>query len=524
MKLKHLLFGAFVAFAFAACTKDNAPAGTAPGEDGGVASGARSYLKVDFVMPGNVATRADGAVFEAGSADENQVDNGVLFFFDGTTQVADPFELSKDTEWTAETAGTDVNIEKKSGVIVVLENPLKNPTSVVAVLNATMSDLGLSKSSTLDEIKAVVADFATNKTAAGKFVMSSSAYTGAENDVAAKIEEVFKTREEAEAEASVKIPVERVVAKVDVKEKEDGATMAGNTVTIDGTEATVTATIDGWWFDNAASTSKLLKDITGLEAADNDADNFRSYWAKPEPGTLKHGALKDKKTGAQYVQENVFTEKTTDEETKKVTFKNATQVVVAATLKVDGEPVKLVKYLGTYYTEDGFATKAINIEAQTYYTKAEGETTTYTTVGKNDLKVTFTNEVPSGITLKSYEAYAKVEPQDASTKFYVKDATAEDGFKAVDNPTFGAYVVQRWEDGQTYYFVPIMHDADRAGVIRNHVYKLTVNSINGLGTPIPFKDVKEIIPEIPEETETYISAEIDILAWKIVKQDVDLGL
>ena len=60
-------------------------------------------------------------------------------------------------------------------------------------------------------------------------------------------------------------------------------------------------------------------------------------------------------------------------------------------------------------------------------------------------------------------------------------------------------------------------------MIRNHVYKLTVNSINGLGTPIPFKDVKEIIPEIPVETETYISAEIDILAWKIVEQNVDLG-
>ena len=521
MKLKLFMLGALAALAVAACTKDNAPAGTTPNGGDGDASGLRSYLKVDFVMPGNVATRADGAVFEAGSADENQVDNGVLFFFDGTTQVADPFELSKDTKWTAETAGTDVNIEKKSGVIVVLENPLKNPTSVVAVLNATMSDLGLSKSSTLDEIKAVVADFATDKTAAGKFVMSSSAYTGAENDVAAKIEEVFKTREEAKANASVKIPVERVVAKVDVKEKEDGATMAGNTVTIDGTEATVTATIDGWWFDNAASSSKLLKDITGLEAADNDAANFRSYWAKPVPGTLKHGALKDAKTGAQYVQENVG--EAEKDEDGNVTFKNVTQVVVAATLKVDNKAVALVKYLGTYYTEEGFATKAINIEAQTYYTKAEGETTTYTTVGENDLKVTFTDKVPSGITLKSYEAYAKVEPNDPSTKFYVKDATAEDGFKAVDNPTFGAYVVQRWQDGQTYYFVPIKHDADRAGVIRNHVYKLTVNSINGLGTPIPFKDVKEIIPEIPVETETYISAEIDILAWKIVEQNVDLG-
>ena len=518
MKLKLFMLGALAALAVAACTKDNAPAGTTPGGDEVTVAGA-SYLKVNFVTPGKLTTRADaeGDAFEYGTDAENAVTSGTLFFFDGTTQVADPFDLSSLT-WDGETTPS---IEKASGIVVVLENPLKNPTSVVAVLNASLDELGLSKSSTLDEIKAVVKDFATEKTTEGKFVMSSSAYDGAENDVAAKIETVYDTREAAEAAPSVKVPVERVVAKVDVQEKADGATMTANTINIDGKEATVTATIDGWWFDNAASTSKLLKDITGLEAADNDAANFRSYWAKPVPGTLKHGALKDAKTGAQYVQENVG--EAEKDEDGNVTFKNATQVVVAATLKVDNKAVALVKYLGTYYTEAGFATKAINIEAQTYYTKAEGETTTYTTVGENDLEVTFTDEVPSGITLKSYEAYAKVEPKDASTKFYVKDATAEDGFKAVDNPTFGAYVVQRWEDGQTYYFVPIKHDADRAGVIRNHVYKLTVNSINGLGTPIPFKDVKEIIPEIPVETETYISAEIDILAWKIVKQDVDLG-
>ncbi|MBQ6087001.1 MAG: Mfa1 fimbrilin C-terminal domain-containing protein [Bacteroidales bacterium] len=509
MKLKHLLFGALAALVFAACAKNEAPAGTNPGEDGGV-SGLRSYVKVDFVMPGNAATRADDAVFEAGSADENQVDSGVLFFFDNGTQVADPFELG-DATWSAEEEGTDINIESKSGVIVVLENPLKEPTSVVAVLNATLADLGLSKSSSLADIKAVVKDFSA--TGAGKFVMSSSAYDGAVDDVAAEIETVYSSRADAEANASVKIPVERVVAKVDVQEKEGGATMnlangstaASNTVNIDGEDVTISATIDGWWFDNAASTSLLLKDISDNADADNDADNFRSYWAKPVPGTLTHGALKDAKTGAQYVQEN------TDADAP-------TQAVVAATLKVNDKAVKLVKFKGTLYTEDGFAIAVANTLNGTYWTKTEGETVTYETVDTDDFTITYTSEnLPTGVELESYEAYAKI---DATTDYYVKSG---DTYTKVDDLDLGGYVVQRWEDGQTYYFVPIQHDADRTGVVRNHVYKLTVNSINGLGTPVPFKDVDEIIPIVPEETETYISAEIDILAWKIVKQDVDLG-
>lgn len=515
MKLRHLLFGLLAGVAFVACTNDNEPAGVTPVKgDNEVAT--RSYLKVDFVMPGSADTRAD-AVFEAGTAAENQVDNGVLFFFDGQNQVANPFIIDKNNpSWTAEEAGTDINIEKKSGVIVVLENPLKNPTSVVAVLNATMDQLGVSKSSTLNEIKAVVKDFSA--TGAGKFVMSSSAYSGdkAINDVAAKIETVYTKRSDAEAAASVKIPVERVVAKVDVQEKSGGATLnlanastgASNTVNIDGEDVTISATIDGWWFDNAANKSLLLKDISENTEDDNDATNMRSYWAKSAATAWAHGSLADMKTGAQYVQEN------TDAD-------HPTQAVVAATLKVNNKAVKLVKYLGQLYTEDGFAIAVANTLNGTYWkkTSAEGaETKTYETVDTEDFTITYTTEnLPTGVTLKSYEAYAKIA---ANKDYYVKSG---DAYEKVADLDLGGYVVQRWEDGQTYYAVKIQHDADRLGVVRNHVYKLTVNSINGLGTPVPFKDVDEIVPVIPVETETYISAEIDILAWKIVKQDVDLG-
>ena len=513
MKLRHLLFGVLAGVAFVACTNDNEPTGVTPVKgDNEVATA--SYMKINFVMPGNATTRAADQGFEFGTDAENAVNSGVLFFFDGTTQVADPFDLSK-LNWNAQESGT---IEKKSDIVVVLENPLKNPTSVVAVLNATMSELGVTKSSTLDDIKAVVKDFATNKVTSGKFVMSSSAYKGAENNVAAKVTQVFDTRAKAEAAASTKIPVERVVAKVQVNEKQGGATVnlantetASNKVKIDGAEKTLSIEIKGWYLDNLASTSLLLKDISKNIAADEDATNMRSYWAKPVPGTLKHGTFKDAVAGDKYAQEN----------TKEVA--DSTQVVVGATLKLDGEAAKLVKYLGKLYTETGFATEAINVLAHKYYTKNGND---YTAVGANDIEVTY-GTVPegvTGVTLKSYEAYANVAKKNADAVFYVKSGdTYKEATAAEVTADLKGYVVQRWNNGMTYYFVPIKHDANRYGVIRNHVYKLTINSINGLGTPVPFNDTDTIIPEIPEEKETYISAEIDILAWKIVEQGVDLG-
>ena len=583
------MFGLLAGVAFVACTNDDDPASVSPVNGGDkVATAEKSYMKVNFVMPGGADTRADDAVFEAGSTDENQVNNGVLFFFDGKTQVADPFIIDKNNPtWTAEEEGTNINIEKKSGIIIVLENPLKNPTSVVALLNADLkvvtnrpngTDAEVKdalKAMTLDELKKVVSDFATGLTTSGKFVMSSSAYNEAENKIAAKIpaDKIFDERSKAKDAASVKIPVERVVAKVEVNtanptqnlanadtESGEAASNKVKIVNAQGEieEVELTAVIKGWWLDNTASTSLLLKDITGMDPADNDGNadptdpnnHMRSYWANPVPGTLKHSAWKvaDTETMAlpQYIQENVAS---TDEATKDNNY-NATQVVVAVQLMNGNTPIQLVKYLGKLYTQDGFNTKAINVLAHKYfvedgnsyktvsasdfkvtyvYSKVEGEgeaaTTKYYTIAANGAETAVT--IPTGVTipeLKSYQVYTLIEKANADDVFYVKnDAGAyKEATAAEVTADLKGYTVQKWNDGMAYYFTAIKHDDTRKAVIRNHVYKVKVNSINGLGTPVPFTDSEEIIPIIPENKETYISAEIDILAWKIVENNVDL--
>ena len=545
MKLRHLLFGLLAGVAFVACTNDDDPAGVTPVK-GADEVAAASYMKVNFVMPGNAVTRADAEddAFEYGTTAENTVTSGVLLFFDGTTQVADPFDLSNLT-WGGETTPT---IEKASDIIVVLENPLKNPTSVVALLNADLkvvtnlpngTDAEVKdalKAMTLNELQKVVSDFATGLTTSGKFVMSSSAYNEAENKIAAKIpaDKIFDERSKAEDAPSVKIPVERVVAKVLTNTANAQSNLANakepsNTVVIGGQEVTLTAKVMGWWLDNTASTSLLLKDITGMDAADNDEVNMRSYWAKPVPGTLNHGSWSvadpDAMALPQYVQENVAS---TDEATKPNNY-NATQVVVAVQLLNGTTPVQLVKYLGKLYYQEGFNTEAINVLAHKYYTKNGND---FTTVGASDFTITYVNNktenastlLPEGVTLKDYQAYTLIKKADAEAVFYVKNAAGEyvEADATVLANDMKGYVVQQWNDGMAYYFTAIKHDASRKAVIRNHVYKVNVKSINGLGTPVPFEDTDTIIPIIPENEETYISAEIDILAWKVVENNVDL--
>lgn len=59
------------------------------------------------------------------------------------------------------------------------------------------------------------------------------------------------------------------------------------------------------------------------------------------------------------------------------------------------------------------------------------------------------------------------------------------------------------------------------GVVRNHLYNLTINSITGLGTAL--RDPKQPIVPAKEEANQYIAARLNILAWKVANTwSVDL--
>ncbi len=59
------------------------------------------------------------------------------------------------------------------------------------------------------------------------------------------------------------------------------------------------------------------------------------------------------------------------------------------------------------------------------------------------------------------------------------------------------------------------------GVVRNHVYNLTINSITGLGTAL--RDPDQPIVPAKEEANQYIAARLNILGWNVANTwSVDL--
>ena len=90
--------------------------------------------------------------------------------------------------------------------------------------------------------------------------------------------------------------------------------------------------------------------------------------------------------------------------------------------------------------------------------------------------------------------------------------------------TINNKTISQWTDGKCYYYVNVEHfgsDAYSVGIVRNHWYNLTINSIKGLGTPV-FNPDEEIDPDKPEEENYFVAAEVKILKWKMVSQSVDL--
>ncbi|MDE5790603.1 MAG: Mfa1 fimbrilin C-terminal domain-containing protein [Muribaculaceae bacterium] len=135
-----------------------------------------------------------------------------------------------------------------------------------------------------------------------------------------------------------------------------------------------------------------------------------------------------------------------------------------------------------------------------------------------------------------------------SNKIFIYDPTQNNGAGGYKNITdadatdlekklYATYgVLEKFQTGKAYFNVPLKHiwgvgttsnkfDPKSVvlgdyGVVRNHVYDLTINKIEGLGTGIG--DIEQPIVPPTENEQYYISTRIRVLQWRLVGQSVDL--
>ena len=551
MKLSRFLAGTLACTLFAACSNEENSAINSGQEEGQL-----SYVAVNIVNANPTGSRVEGGEYENGEGPENAITKARFYLFDAS---GNPYTVTTneapgtvaETNYvditTLENQGKDEpNVESiKKGVLVFKGTTTELPTSIVAVLNPPATLTG-SKSLSDLQTKAI-ADYSSTTS----FVMSNSVYASEGTEVVATniIGKVAQNKEDAEANP-VDIYVERVLAKVRVTfsnaDKENQYK-----VSEDG-EPAVYAKILGWAVTRTADKSNLLKDIDPawddmtLGFTWNDEPFHRSYWATtPATVTLEKKSqdeiINDQKPATPEGATNISVQRYCQENTKA---DEHTEVVVVAQLVNDeGNPNPIYKYFGEEHdSEEDILTLIANKYNNVYYTRTEGtslpeggteyeyksfikpdnihfEATTPETGGEDyEAIAQLDDDALNGVTI-----YIENPVYNGENEKYIELTNAE----ATINEELAKNPAQIATEGYVYYYTPIKHlgtttgSTGEYGVVRNHIYDVTITDIKGYGTPI-FDPDKDIDTTHPSNEEVYIAARINVLSWRVVSSDVTL--
>lgn len=394
----------------------------------------------------------------------------------------------------------------------------------------------------------------------------------------------FQTSDKAAKEHPVQIYVERVLARVDfsledlgneAKTLEDGTNIYNifklrvpdgdekDRYYINGDDEEGSDYKDiyvkflGWNITGTPTKSRLIKAVNGAwtdiglfgnaSSRWTTTDYHRSFWAL-NPDLNETPTLADYTSnpnyefvsfnnvslsvpsGKTYLQENA--NKYSAEKTAAAPGL-ATKVFIAAQLvDENGKYLNLVKWLNGYYTVKGAKIAMANALDIYKYKQGTDNVFSYVKIEPSDLNFDKAESEEHG-----YYAKATVDTETTWYKQVVNETTGAIEYKKineVESVDVNSYIYTKlgyalvWNTkGYTYYYFDIRHLGDNGsvgynGIVRNHIYRTSVTSIAGLGTPVYDPDeTQDIYPEVPEK-ECIISAKVNILSWRVVASSYDL--
>ena len=515
--MKKFLVSAMAVLALAACSKFNENGNSAV-QNGELE---QSYVSITLASA-DMNTRADDGKYEEGLAAEREVKSAHVFFFkdgaafpvafDGTTSTNSGACNWLKVELTGSTTGMPNVSDIKDQVLVLQNYKGEYPNQMLAVLNWTPEK----SSYTLSELQTKVASAVNN---ANGFVMSNSVYANAKNQVvdAVALTEANIGKSAAEAQANpITIYVERVAAKVVFTADNGGKIMIGKNV--DNTE--IYAHIKAFELYNDYEESRLLKKIdptwNGIGFAWNDMDWFRSYWAQSLGTAFPANSFdwnndNTALNGYIYLGENTR-EWSADNDVR-------TKVIVKAQLgDVNGNPVEIVNWYGKDYIGEAALKDVVANTLKYTYFYGDG----YTFNGLTPADLACTTRLPEAE--NAYEVYFQLSNNGAQKHWYKYENGNYNAITvdALNGELANVQPALVYNDGMTYYWFDIKHLGNTGtkteyGIVRNHVYKVNITDIKGYGTPIYDPNEDFIVPDKPEDIVTFVSAQINILSWRVVE-------
>ena len=561
---RNLLFMSVLASLFlVGCSQKEIVPG---GEDNGKGSGS-SFINVNLVSYGN-GTRAISP-YEDGTDEENKVTKVRFYFF---TETGGPANVKLNGssyvnyyDWTPGkddvNPGSNPDIEKKLSATIVIRTPAGDqvPQRIAAVLNPTEN----AKSRSLSELQSVAADYANgNFTREGQFVMFNSVYAEGSDEIVTQpiLAKNLCTTEADAKDNPVTLYVERSVAKVSlgfgdlldsnhrmqIKDKDGNAVKVPG---VDGQQINVYLEIKGWGLTAETDKGRLVKKIDASWDGNWWKGSYRSFWAiNAENAANQYHKYTDIPEMDWTTPPHLYTNENAGQLAGKQL--NKTKFIINGNIcDENGNALTLVRHLGVHFADvtsssdenENFKSlknsilKRLEASGKKYYVKettgeSDNALTTFHQIDAGDIKIVKADQKTQEDSNNNCYVYAQLTDAAANLIWYTNNEPS------VENPTASASDINNalknkdvvdwglvWNSGMTYYYDEIKHitDSKMTGVVRNHIYKVNITKIAGLGTPV--YDPEEVIyPEKPEKNDHYIAAEIKILSWRVVTDNYEL--
>lgn len=569
MKMFKFFPLACAAMMMCACSSDD------PGEGKGNpnVAGEAQYLAVNIVNVGAAPTRGSSTDpnYADGTTEENKINKVRFYFFnsDGTPYTlvgTEETTTGTNVNWleqktiTPTTEGTTGSVDKILNTVLVIKgSTAAAPAKMVTVINpgtltstTLKSDGVVSLSELCDDLKDTKF---YNTATVSDFVMTNSAYLEAGRKVCPSLVSGHVETSDTKARTNpVDIYVERVAAKVSTELTDakfevgtaanwgDGLYKTKDPVYTYGTDTKIYAVIDGWGVADENEKAMVVKQISDTWTDDNlgittwnTADYHRCFWESMMPNatgtsiyTNVNHAFKDYKAniqnGVKYTLPNTAAA-AADYSNKKEN--KMTKFLVAATLKYKDatgawKNAEVCKYRGVEYLGINNLKEAVATAYNKYYTKVG---TDYKELQAADIDFVITPTTAT-TSLKDYQVVPTLV--STVTEVYKKNATGGyDDVTTTAKADIEQFTADVRKNGKVYYYIPINHlgktgSVAECGIVRNHWYIVTLNSITGLGTPV-YNEDKTIDPTTPSDENTYLAARVNVLQWRVVTQNVDLG-
>lgn len=551
--MKKYIFLAIALLGMASCAKDDVANGNKPTHSGEVET---SYIAINL----NAAdiTRAEGGAYQEGLEAERAVKAAYFFFFDAegnafpvTATAGNPATApGGSVNWISanlNNVGKDMpNVSDiKDAVLVLSTYEGTYPAQIVAVLNWVPTT---SEAYDLEDLYAATAIQGIE----GGFVMSNAVYSdNTKAVVGAPLTQSNIHKSPADAlDNPITIHVERIAAKITVTangvknnrfkiQKKTGDAVL---IPLGGNDTEVYVEVTGWELYNDFTQSKLLKEIhpewTNLGFTWNDAPFYRCYWAEsltkneignndfPTAFSLKVGETSDVNNGTYAADTYTYVGENTLYDVENKNTADCTKVIIKAKLqKKVGETfedLKLARWYATYYANlnDLLTAVANTIKYQYYW--YDGANSKYVYIAPEDLTV---KKVDNWVAFTlSTEAEAK--------NWYIRNGDAYVSKTDEEINTLLANIEKAlyYDEAETLYYVDVAHlgyanPGDHVGdygVVRNHIYNVVLNSFGGLGSPVYVPGSNLEYPNDPLDNGEYVSAEVRVLSWRLVNQEVDI--